>query len=115
MIDFINKGNNRKVNFGILPSLFSNGNYLENEKSWVFTYKKNTFYFSDSKLDYENIDEQKEIFNKIYTQHSPNRENVFFGKKTKLSGKIIMNLYILNIFLKIMLLNIIYSLLSLKL
>ena len=85
MIDFINKGNNRKVNFVILPSLFSNGNYLENGKSWVFTYKKNTFYFSDSKLDYENIDEQKEIFNKIYTQHSPNRENAFLGKKTKRS------------------------------
>ena len=79
------KGNNRKVNFVILPSLFSNGNYLENGKSWVFTYKKNTFYFSDSKLDYENIDEQKEIFNKIYTQHSPNRENAFLGKKTKRS------------------------------
>ena len=40
MIDFINKGNNRKVNFVILPSLFSNGNFLENGKYWVFTYKK---------------------------------------------------------------------------
>ena len=40
MIDFINKGNNRKVNFVILPSLFSNGNFLENGKYWVFTYKE---------------------------------------------------------------------------
>ena len=30
MIDFINRGKNRKVNFIILPSLISNGNYLEN-------------------------------------------------------------------------------------
>ena len=87
MIDFINKGNNRKVNFVILPSLFSNGNYLENGKSWVFTYKKKTFYFSDSKLNFENIDERKEIFNKIYSQHYPNRENKFLGKKRKSSGK----------------------------
>ena len=61
MIDFINKGNNRKVNFVILPSLFSNGNYLDNGKSWVFTYKENTFLFSE--LNFENIDERKEIFN----------------------------------------------------
>jgi len=64
MIDFINKGNNRKVNFIILPSLFSNGNYLENGKSWVFTYKKNTFFFSDSKLYFENLVDRKEKFNK---------------------------------------------------
>jgi len=69
MIDFINKGNNRKVNFVILPSLFSNGNYLENGKFWVFTYKKKTFHFSDSKLNFENIDDKKEIFNKIYFQN----------------------------------------------
>ena len=47
MIDFINKGNNRKVDFKILPSLFSNGNYLENRKFWVFTYKKDTFKFGE--------------------------------------------------------------------
>ena len=47
MIDFINRGD-RKVNFVILPSLISNGVYLENGKSWVFTYKKNTFKFDDS-------------------------------------------------------------------
>ena len=48
MIDFINTGNDRKVNFIILPSLFSNGNYIENGKSWVFTYHKDTFKFEDS-------------------------------------------------------------------
>ena len=48
MIDFINTGNDRKVNFIILPSLFSNGNFLENGKSWVFTYRKDTFKFEDS-------------------------------------------------------------------
>ena len=48
MIDFINRGKNRKVNFIILPSLFSNGNYLQNGKSWVFTYYKNTFKFEDT-------------------------------------------------------------------
>ena len=54
MIDFINRGKNRKVNFIILPSLFSNGNYLQNGKFWVFTYFKNTFRFGnsiDSSLD----------------------------------------------------------------
>ena len=48
MIDFINRGKNRKVNFVILPSLFSNGNYIQNGKLWVFTYFKNTFRFGDS-------------------------------------------------------------------
>ena len=48
MIDFINRGKNRKVNFIILPSLFSNGNYLQNGKFWVFTYFKNTFRFENS-------------------------------------------------------------------
>ena len=48
MIDFINRGKNRKVNFIILPSLFSNGNYLQNGKLWVFTYYKNTFKFDDT-------------------------------------------------------------------
>ena len=47
MIDFINRGKNRKVNFIILPSLISNGSYLQNGKYWVFTYYKNTFKFKD--------------------------------------------------------------------
>ena len=54
MIDFINRGNKRKVNFVILPSLFSNGNFLQNGKSWVFTYNKNTFRFEESELDFLN-------------------------------------------------------------
>jgi hypothetical protein len=48
MIDFINRGRDRKVNFVILPSLFSNGNFLQNGKSWVFTFSKDTFKFKDS-------------------------------------------------------------------
>ena len=84
MIDFINKGNNRKVNFVILPSLFSNGNYLENGKYWVFTYKNNTFHFSDSKLNFENIDDKKDIFYQNYTQ---NKDNKFHRKKAKHSRK----------------------------
>ena len=48
MIDFINRGKDRKVNFVILPSLFSNGNFLQNGKSWVFTFSKDTFKFKDS-------------------------------------------------------------------
>ena len=51
MIDFINRGHNRKVNFVILPSLYSNGTFLQNGKSWVFTYNKNTFKFEESELD----------------------------------------------------------------
>ena len=48
MIDFINRGKSRKVNFIILPALISNGNYLQNGKSWVFTFTKKTFKFDDS-------------------------------------------------------------------
>lgn len=50
MIDFINRGKNRKVNFVIFPSLISNGNFLQNGKSWVFTFSKNTFKF-DNQID----------------------------------------------------------------
>ena len=61
MIDFINKGNNRKVDFVILPSLFSNGNYLENGKFWVFTYKKDTFKFGE--LKFESLVNKEEKYN----------------------------------------------------
>ena len=50
MIDFINRGKNRKVNFVILPSLISNGCYLQNGKSWVFTFLKNTFKFENNTI-----------------------------------------------------------------
>ena len=54
MIDFINRGKNRKVNFVILPSLISNGSYLQNGKTWVFTYIKDTFKFEN--LNNETLD-----------------------------------------------------------
>jgi hypothetical protein len=54
MIDFINRGKNRKVNFVILPSLFSFGSFLQNGKAWVFTFSKNTFKFDDSINDFLN-------------------------------------------------------------
>lgn len=54
MIDFINRGKNRKVNFVILPSLNANGYFLENGKSWVFTFYKYTFKFEDSINEYLN-------------------------------------------------------------
>ena len=66
MIDFINTGKNRKVNLIILPSLFSNGIFLENGKSWVFTYGKNTFKFEDSLIRSLNrlIDEENSTSHK---------------------------------------------------
>ena len=64
MIDFINKGNkNKKVNFVIFPSFFSNGNFLENGKQWVFTYfnneRKKTFFFETLELTHIIEDEKK--------------------------------------------------------
>ena len=54
MYDILNRGKERKVNFVFLPSLYSNGNFLENGKKWVFTYtnndKKRTFKFEDINL-----------------------------------------------------------------
>ena len=56
MIDYLNNkgGKNKKVNFVIFPSLYSNGKFLENGKKWVFTYfdesKKKTFYFKQLNL-----------------------------------------------------------------
>ena len=68
MIDFINRGKNRKVNFVILPSLFYNGNYIQNGKFWVFTYYKNTYRFKNSINDELNKfleEEKKEKINYI--------------------------------------------------
>ena len=51
MIDFINRGKNRKVNFVILPALISNGSFLQNGKYWVFTFCKNTFKFEHEMIE----------------------------------------------------------------
>ena len=51
MIDFINRGKNRKVNFIILPSLNANGRFLQNGKSWVFTYINDTFRFQKEQIN----------------------------------------------------------------
>ena len=75
MIDFINRGKNRKVNFIILPSLFSNGNYLQNGKSWVFTYYKNTFKFDDTINDTLNKLLEKEYKN-INTNSTKTIKNI---------------------------------------
>ena len=74
MIDFINTGKDRKVNLIILPSLFSNGVFLENGKSWVFTYGKNTFKFEDSLI--------QSLIRLIVEENSTsnNKENIWFIK-----------------------------------
>jgi hypothetical protein len=55
MIDIVNNGSERKVNFIFFPSLYSNGNYIDNGKQWVFTYinntKKQTFFFDKKELE----------------------------------------------------------------
>ena len=84
MIDFINRGKNRMVNFVILPSLFSNGLFLENGKSWVFTYLKDTFRFEENEI--------LELNNILFTQSSntDNKENYLTIKvilKNKKEGK----------------------------
>ena len=69
MIDFINRGKNRKVNFVILPSLISNGSFLQNGKSWVFTYFKNTFKFEDLINDsLNNLIEQENLKDNLTIQ-----------------------------------------------
>lgn len=60
MIDYFKIGKNAKkkaeakVNFAFFPSLFSNGNFLENGKQWVFKYIKNekeeTFFYKNPSL-----------------------------------------------------------------
>ena len=91
MIDFINKGKNRKVNFVILPSLISNGNFLENGKYWVFTYKRDTFSFSE--LTFEKLIDKKEKFNPIYRNknllisQTNNKRNNSLSKKITNSNR----------------------------
>ena len=50
MIDFLSIKGNKKPNFAFLPSLYSNENYLENGKQWVFAYKiDGTMFFYEEK------------------------------------------------------------------
>ena len=62
MIDCINKGKNRKVNFIFLPCLVSNEMYLSAGEYYVFTYKvgnkKETFHFDNLDLDELLIDDE---------------------------------------------------------
>ena len=62
------KGQKSKVNFVYFPSLFSNGNYLENGKKWVFNFiynekKGGTFFFESNQLSQLSslIDETKKF------------------------------------------------------
>ena len=84
MIDFINRGKNRKVNFIILPSLFSNGNYLQNGKLWVFTYYKNTFKFDDTIND--SLNKLLEKINTNGKENSNVKENTNAKENTNEKG-----------------------------
>ena len=68
MIDFINKRNNRKIDFIILPSLLSNSNYLENGKFWVFTYKNDAFKLCE--LRFENLVNNQEKYKANYSNNN---------------------------------------------
>ena len=68
MIDFINRGRNRKVNFIVLPSLISLGSYLENGKSWVFTFVRKTFKFEEMVNDNLSKILRKDISEKSMTE-----------------------------------------------
>ena len=83
MIDFINRGKNRKVNFIIFPSLISNGNFLENGKSFVFTYYKKTFRFEESIIE--------ESLNSLIEQE--NKNNIILAKIKK---QLIIKVYCKN-------------------
>ena len=96
MIDFINRGKKRKVNFIILPSLISNGNYLQNGKSWVFTYTKTSFKFDDNYINaYLNESFKAKPFDNINANKNKNKLNVivsFSEKKDKKYIKISTNM-----------------------
>ena len=87
MIDFINRGKNRKVNFVFLPSLFSNGIFLQNGKSWVFTYTKKTFSFKD--LKDESLDELIEKENVIPKKEKEKDNNMKVYSENKSDAKYI--------------------------
>lgn len=65
----IGKRYKAKVNFVFFPSLFSNGNYLENGKQWVFNYihneKKVTYHKDDLKLIPIIEDKEKFVIPKV--------------------------------------------------
>lgn len=89
MIDFINRGKNRKVNFIILPSLISIGNFLENGKSWVFTFTKKTFKFEDFIINSLNGLLEKGIVNLKYIKENL---KVDFSIKNKTKEKYTINI-----------------------
>ena len=98
MIDFINRGKNRKVNFIILPSLISNGNFLENGKSFVFTYIKNTFRFEESKIENLNSLIKQENKGSIILKKIINQLTIkVYCKNNETNKQIIINTNIENI------------------
>jgi hypothetical protein len=90
MIDFINRGKKRKVNFIILPALISNGNYLQNGKSWVFTYTKNSYKFDDNFINkYLNDSCKTEPQDKMTINKNKNNLKVAVSYKEKSNKKLI--------------------------
>ena len=89
MIDFINRGKKRKVNFIILPALISNGNFLQNGKSWVFTYTKTTFKFDENFIDeyVKNNIFKEEPQDKISSNKNKNNLKVIVSYKEKNNKK----------------------------
>ena len=88
MIDFINRGKNRKVNFVILPALISNGSFLQNGKYWVFTFCKNTFKFEHEMIESLNDLLDIEDNNIKYIKNNLQIE-VFCKDKINGNGKIV--------------------------
>ena len=76
-----------KVNFVFLPSLFSNGIFLQNGKSWVFTYTKKTFSFKD--LKDESLDELIEKENVIPKKEKEKDNNMKVYSENKSDAKYI--------------------------
>ena len=82
MIDFINRGKNRKVNFVILPALISMKSFLQNGKYWVFTFFKNTFKFDDTMNDSLNALLNQENEDIKYIKENLKIDAVCTNKKT---------------------------------
>ena len=95
MIDFINNGRGR-VKMVFLTSLFSNGHYLENGRSYVFTYNNNSFYFNDVKLD-SLIEEKNKILSpfpieELLIENTPQKMNDYLTVTSKLNCEISKNI-----------------------